>query len=182
MLICGVKMVVSGEGAMPLNQVFARFVEDAPLSVMVQGALENIFHPDAINKLFERTAQTQYTRDLLFSTVMDTMTLVACGIYKTPHAVYQDNPDWFPVSVTSLYNKLHGIETVVSAELVRDSSARISDIIRALGGELPLCSPVMWSRSSTAMPWPPPSTASKRRATRAQRLCRASRWWSSTRN
>lgn len=122
---------------MPLNQAFARFVEKAPLSVMVQGALENIFHPDAINDLFERTAQTQYTRELLFSTVMDTMTLVACGIYKTPHAVYQDNQDWFSVSVTSLYNKLNGIETVVSAELVRDSSARIGKVIRALGGELP---------------------------------------------
>jgi hypothetical protein len=59
---------------MPLNQVFSRFIEDAPLSVMVQGTLENIFHADAINDLFERTAQTQYTRDLLFSTVMDTMT------------------------------------------------------------------------------------------------------------
>jgi Transposase DDE domain len=122
---------------MPLNQAFARFVAKAPLSVMVQGALENIFHPDAINDLFERTAQTQYTRELLFSTVMDTMTLVACGIYKTPHAVYQDNQDWFPVSITSLYNKLHGIETVVSAELVRDSAGSLGNVIRALGGKLP---------------------------------------------
>ncbi len=47
------------------------------------------------------------------------MSLVACGIDKSPHAVYQDHTDWFEVSVTSLYNKLQGIETVVSAELVR---------------------------------------------------------------
>ena len=122
---------------MPLNQVFARFVKDAPLSLMMQGTLENIFHPDLINDLFERTAQNQYTRELLFSTVMDTMTLVACGIYKTPHAVFQDNPDWFPVSVTSLYNKLQGIETAVSAELVRYTASRVGNVIRALGGELP---------------------------------------------
>jgi hypothetical protein len=122
---------------MPLNPVFVRFVEDAPLSVMMQGALENIFHPEAINALFERTAQAQYTRELLFSTVMDTMTLVACGIYPTPHAVYQDNPDWFPVSVTSLYNKLQGVETAVSAELVRFTAARVGDLIGALGGQLP---------------------------------------------
>jgi IS4 transposase len=122
---------------MPLNQVLARFVEDAPLSVMMQGALENIFHPDLINDLFARTAQRQYTRNLLFSTVMDTMTLVACGIYKSPHAVYQDNLDWFPVSVTSLYNKLQGIEPAVSAELVRYTALRVADVIRVLGGGLP---------------------------------------------
>jgi IS4 transposase len=121
----------------PLKPLFDHFIEDAPLSVMTQGVLANIFHPDAINDLFERTAQTQYTRELLFSTVMDTMTLVACGIYKTPHAVYQDNQDWFPVSVTSLYNKLQGVEIAVSAEVVRSTATRLGDVIRVLGGELP---------------------------------------------
>ena len=68
---------------------------------------------------------------------MDTMTLVACGIYRSPHAVYQDNRDRFPVSVTSLYNKLQGIEPAVSAELVRYTASRVGDVIRALGGALP---------------------------------------------
>jgi hypothetical protein len=122
---------------MLFDEVFSRFVKNGPLSVMVQGTLENIFHPDLINDLFERTAKTQYTRKLLFSTVVDTMTLVACGIYKTPHAVYQDHQDWFPVSVTSLYNKLQGVETEVSAEFVRYSAARISAVIRSLGATIP---------------------------------------------
>ena len=137
MLFSGPEMIRRSEKTMPLNQVFDRFVKDAPLSVMMQGTLENIFHPDLINDLFERTATVQYTRDLLFSTVMDTMTLVACGIYKTPHAVYQDNKSWFPVSVTSLYNKLQGVETAVSAEFVRYTAARVGNVIRALGGALP---------------------------------------------
>jgi IS4 transposase len=119
------------------DHVLQRFVQEGPLSVMVQGTLENIFHPDPINALFERTAQKQYTRKLLFSTVVDTMSLVACGVYKTPHAVYQDHQDWFPVSVTSLYNKPQGVETIVSAELVRYAATRIGDVIRALGGALP---------------------------------------------
>jgi hypothetical protein len=122
---------------MLFEQVFARFVKDGPLSVMVQGTLENIFHPELINELFEQTAQTQYTRKLLFSTVVDTMALVACGIYKTPHAVYQDQQDWFPVSVTSLYNKLQGVEPGVSAELVRYAADRLGDVIQAMGGALP---------------------------------------------
>jgi IS4 transposase len=130
-------VVVAKEVAMLFDQVLQRFVQEGPLSVMVQGTLENIFHPDPINELFARTAQRQYTRQLLFSTVVDTMSLVACGIYKTPHAVYQDHQDWFPVSVTSLYNKLQGIEPLVSAELVRYTANRLGDVIRALGGALP---------------------------------------------
>jgi IS4 transposase len=126
---------------MLFDQVLARFAQDGPLSVMVQGTLENIFHPELINDLFEQTAQRQYTRHLLFSTVVDTMTLVACGIYKTPHAVYQDHPDWFGVSVTSLYNKLQGVEPTVSAELVRYAANRIGDVIRVLGAELPALLP-----------------------------------------
>jgi hypothetical protein len=126
---------------MLFDQVFARFVHDSPLSVMVQGTLENIFHPDLINDLFERTAQVQYTRELLFSTVVDTMTLVACGIYQTPHAVYQDHQEWFPVSVTSLYNKLKGVETTVAAELVRYAATHLGAVIRTLGGTLPALLP-----------------------------------------
>lgn len=122
---------------MILDQVFERFVKGSPVSVMVRGTLENILHPDLINSLFQETAQAQYTRDLLFSTVVDTMTLVSCGIYPCPHAVYQDHKDWFPVSVTSLYNKLNGVETQVSAALVRYSATRLGAVLRPLGGALP---------------------------------------------
>lgn len=41
------------------------------------------------------------------------------------------------VSVTSVYNKLNGIETNVSAELVRETGASIEAIIRHLKGNLP---------------------------------------------
>src|SRR5713101_6687435 len=126
---------------MLFDQVFARFVQDSPLSGMVEGTVENIFHPDLINDMVARTAQVQYTRELLFSTVVDTMTLVACGIYPTPHAVYQDHQDWFPVSVTSLYNKLNGVETHVAAALVRYAATRLGAVIGALGGSLPALLP-----------------------------------------
>jgi hypothetical protein len=125
------------EVAMLLDQVFERFVKGSPVSVMVRGTLENILHPDLINRLFQDMAQEQYTRDLLFSTVVDTMTLVSCGIYPCPHAVYQDHQEWFPVSVTSVYNKLKGVEPQVSAALVRYSATRLGEVIHHLGGALP---------------------------------------------
>ncbi|MBW4634118.1 MAG: hypothetical protein KME30_20090 [Iphinoe sp. HA4291-MV1] len=39
--------------------------------------------------LFERSAKTQYTRELLFSTVVNLMSLVVCGIHPSIHAAHQ---------------------------------------------------------------------------------------------
>ena len=52
-----------------LGKVFARFVEKSPISVMVRGTLERVLGADQLDAWFARTAQKQYTRTLLFSTV-----------------------------------------------------------------------------------------------------------------
>ncbi|MDF5731801.1 MAG: hypothetical protein PUP92_28290, partial [Rhizonema sp. PD38] len=54
---------------MVLGQVFERFVEESPVSVMVRGLLETILCPEKLDELFEKSTKTQYTRELLFSTV-----------------------------------------------------------------------------------------------------------------
>jgi hypothetical protein len=41
------------------------------------------------------------------------------------------------MSVTSIYNKINGMETNISAELVRKTGASIEAIIRHLKGNLP---------------------------------------------
>jgi hypothetical protein len=50
-----------------LSQVFARFVEKSPVSVMVRGTLERVLGADRLDAWFARTAQKQYTRTGLFS-------------------------------------------------------------------------------------------------------------------
>ena len=54
-----------------LGAVFARFVEKSPISVMVRAALERVLGADRLDLWYERTAQKQYTRDLLFSSIYD---------------------------------------------------------------------------------------------------------------
>ena len=58
---------------MILNEVFERFVEESPVSVMARAVLENALTPTAVDALFEGTAERQYTRELLFSDVVDLM-------------------------------------------------------------------------------------------------------------
>lgn len=118
-----------------------RFAAGTPLSVMTRALLENAFHPDPLDELFARLAVQQYTRDLLFSTVVQTMALVACRIYKSPRAVYTEHPDWFPVSLKCVYEKLQGIELPVMRELVRDNARRCQALIEELGGQIPALLP-----------------------------------------
>ena len=61
---------------MILPAVFERFTERSPLSVMAQGAIEYALSESALNQVFDSSAEGQYTRELLFSTVFDLMSVV----------------------------------------------------------------------------------------------------------
>jgi len=117
-----------------LSPVFERFVEKSPISVMARGMMERVFNPEQMDQWFIETAEEQYTRDLLFSTVFDIMSQVVCGIRASVHAAYQASKENIGVSVTSLYNKLNGIETGTSAALVRYAAGQVEPIIKKLGG------------------------------------------------
>lgn len=56
-----------------LCAIFAQFVEESPVSVMVRGLMERVFAPAQINRIFEDNAKVQYTRELLFSSLVELM-------------------------------------------------------------------------------------------------------------
>ena len=56
---------------MLLGQLFERFVDKTPFAVMARSLLERTLTPEALDALFEETADTQYTRELTFSSVVD---------------------------------------------------------------------------------------------------------------
>jgi hypothetical protein len=122
---------------MILSTVFDNYLQDSPLTVMARALLEHSLQPGPIDELFELTATVQYTDKLLFSTVVDMMGQVVCGIYESPHAVYTNHPELFPVALKNVYDKLNGIEVGVTRELVKDNAARLTPVIEALGGSRP---------------------------------------------
>lgn len=124
-----------------LGKIFDRFVEQSPVSVMARGLLERVLNPKTIDEIFERVADRQYTRDLLFSTVFDLMSQVVCGSRKSLHAAYQASPQEIGVSVTSIYNKVDGVETETSASLVRYCADAVAPIIEEMNGALPVLLP-----------------------------------------
>ena len=117
-----------------LGTVFARFVEKSPISVMVRGTLERVLGADQLDTWFARTAQKQYTRTVLFSTVYDVLSQVVFRIKPSVRAAYRDQADKVGASLISLYNKLNVVETHTSAELVRYSATELAPLIEQLDG------------------------------------------------
>lgn len=118
-----------------LGDVFERFVAKSPISVMVRATLERVLSADQLDLWYERTAQKQYTRELLFSTVYDLMRHVVFRIKPSVHAAYRDAKAEVGTSIVAVYNKLNGLETHTSAELVRYSARAFTPLIAQVGGQ-----------------------------------------------
>src|SRR5947199_329671 len=122
---------------MLLDQIFTPFLAESPLSVMARATVEHALTAASLDQLFQQHAQTQYTRDLLFSSVVELLSLVVTNVQRSVSAAYKTGLVNVSVSLTSVYNKLQGIEDHVSAELVRHTAQRLEPVIRHLGGLLP---------------------------------------------
>jgi hypothetical protein len=122
---------------MLLGHVFERFTEKTPFAVMSRSLLERTLTPEALDALFEDKADTQYTRELTFSSVVDLMGQVVTSAFPSVRAAFLDQSFGISVSLTSLYNKLQGIEPAVAAELVRHSARQLQPLIQEIGGALP---------------------------------------------
>jgi hypothetical protein len=117
-----------------LGEVFQRFGEKSLIAVMVRGLLERVLGGEQLDGWYERTAQKQYTRTLLFSTVYDLLSQVVFMIKPSIHAAYQGLETEVGTSIVSVYNKLKGVEPQTSAELVRYSAQELTPIIDQLEG------------------------------------------------
>jgi hypothetical protein len=55
---------------MLLDTIFALFVKERPICVMARAVLERFLDAPRIDNLFARTAEQQYTRELMFSALV----------------------------------------------------------------------------------------------------------------
>jgi hypothetical protein len=122
---------------MLLEPIFERFVERSPFAVMSRAILERALASRQLDEMFERQADKQYTRKLFFSSIVDLTSVVVTCTYGSVREAYVDDVVDIPVSLTSVYNKLQGIEDSVSGELVRHTAAQLQPVLGQLGGTLP---------------------------------------------
>lgn len=122
---------------MILGDVFERFAQDSPLSVMARCVMENALGPKLVDELFEDVADKQYTKRLLFSSIVDLMSLVVCRIRPAIHAAYQAHAETIDATIQAVYGKLDRTEPALSAALVHATAARLAPVIDAMNGARP---------------------------------------------
>ena len=106
---------------------------------MARLALEHALPAGWVDEVFEAHRQQQYSRELLFSTVVELTTLVSLGLRPSLHAAARQMPA-LPVSLGSLYDKINHTEPGVLRALVRGSAERLRPVMAAVGhgaGSLP---------------------------------------------
>jgi IS4 transposase len=114
-----------------LSEIVERFTQRSPVTVMVRRTLEHALSTQWIDEVFEAQRDRQYTRELLFSSVVDLMGLVALGLRPSLHAAAQSDPD-LTVSLAALYDKVNRTEPQVVRALVQGSAERLLPVVRPM--------------------------------------------------
>ena len=117
-----------------LDEVLGRFEERAPVSVMARIALERAIEPGWVDEVFQAHRQRQYPRELLFSTVVELVSLVSLGLRPTLHAAAKQAGN-LPVSLAALYDKVKRTEPAILRALVRGSAERLAPVVEPMVGE-----------------------------------------------
>jgi hypothetical protein len=117
---------------MSSSVLFQRFMEKAPVTVMVRSTLERVLSPATIDGIFANSAVRQVEGELLFSSVVELLALVVWRQRDSINQAYKHAQEDFEVSVRSVYNKLAGTETQVCRALVRETAEPLEKIIAAL--------------------------------------------------
>jgi IS4 transposase len=115
-----------------VDAVVERFAHHSPVTLMARLALQRTLKPSWIDEVFAQHARHQYVRELLFSTTVDLMSLVAVGLRPSLHAAAQAAGAALPVSVTALYDKVNGTEPALVRALVAGSAQRLAPVMAAL--------------------------------------------------
>lgn len=117
------------------DAVLARFVAACPVAVLAQLTLQRALGAEWIDAVFAAEAEQQYTRELLFSTVVNLMGLVALGLRPSLHAAAREAlaAGTLGVSRQALYEKVNHSEPAVLRALVQESAARRGPTTRRHG-------------------------------------------------
>jgi hypothetical protein len=95
--------------------------------------------PTKINCWFDTVRHTQYTKEILFSSIVGLMLQVVCKIRPSVHSAYSHSE--IQASVVAVYDQLKGLKTTTSQGLVRQIATEAEALIKTMKGENPALLP-----------------------------------------
>lgn len=114
------------------GEVLERFIQNRPVAVMVRILLESFLNAAQLDRWFDTVRQTQYTKEILFSSIVGLMLRVVCHIRPSIHSAYRHSD--IQASVVALYGKLQHLEPTTSQGLVRYIAGEAEALIQNMGG------------------------------------------------
>lgn len=121
------------------SDIFQRFIQKRPVAIMVLVLLENFLNADKLDRWFNTVRQSQYTKDILFSSIVGLMLNVVCNVRPSVHSAYRDSD--VQASVVALYAKLQNMELTTSQALVRYVAGEAEALVERVGGASPALLP-----------------------------------------
>lgn len=121
---------------MILEQIFARFAEQAPVCVMMRAILTNVLSAERLDAVFEDTAQRQYTRELAFSSVVSLLADVVTRLQPSPRRAYLARREELGVSIKATYEKINHTEPATASALVARTAKDLQRIMHSLDAPL----------------------------------------------
>jgi hypothetical protein len=115
--------------------ILQKFADQAPGAVMVRALLEHLLNAERLDAWFERTRGSQYTRKILFSSLVGLLLQVVCRTQASVHAAY--GKATIAASIVAVYGKLRGVALATSQARVRDIARESAQLIEGLQGSRP---------------------------------------------
>ncbi len=115
-----------------LRKLFEQATAKMPISVMTRLLMGSVFDSKWIDEVFEKNRERQYSRELLFSTVVEMMSMVSLGVCQSLHSASQTYKEKLNVALSSLYDKINRTEPKLLQELVRQSAMRLGPVLEPL--------------------------------------------------
>jgi hypothetical protein len=110
------------------TEVIKRFSRKAPAAVLFRSLFARVYSAEQLDKVFHDHHQRQVEGELLFSTLIRLLTPVVSGAKPTVHASYQELEEEVNVSCQAIYDKLQGVESQVSAALLRVPAVELAAV------------------------------------------------------
>jgi hypothetical protein len=104
---------------------------------MTRIALDWILQGTPFDRLFEQSAEGQYTREFTLEHLVLVMLDVVCGFNPSTRSAFRDRQLFLIASLSAFYGKLNRLEPAITAEVVRHTAMRCRALIEGAGGLLP---------------------------------------------
>ena len=118
-----------------IAKIVRQLAERAPAAMMFRSILERIFADEALDEIFREYRQVQVESPVLFSHLINMLVPVISGASKSVNASHQAADHEY--SRQALYDKLKGVETPVSAAMLRVTTQKLMSIRSSTGMKLP---------------------------------------------